>query len=111
MVTNLYTTRLIWPTKGRSQYDIESARDRARSLQLRLQEMVMFKHAPLDIWRLAVHCKALAIVGDDWVTAQNAREIAERFAPRKRYSRAERRAILDKAVAVLARLTPSSSRT
>jgi hypothetical protein len=108
-VTNPYATRLIWPTKGRTQYDIESARSRARNLQLRLEEMIMFKHAPLDIWRTAVQCRALAIVGDDRVTADNAREIADRFARPKRYSPAQRRAIHDKALAVLARLTPASN--
>ena len=101
-MSNPYTTRLIWPTKGRSQYDIESARSRAQNLQRRLQEMVMFKDAPSAIWRMAVHCRALAIVGDDRVTADNARAIADRFAPRKHYSRAERLAIHRRAQALLA---------
>ena len=105
-----YTTRLIWPTKGRSQFDIEDARSRARSLQLRLQEMIMFRDAsPSDIRRLAIHCRGLALAGDDPVTADNARQIVNRFAPRKVYSAAQRAAIRDKAIAVLVRLTPPES--
>jgi hypothetical protein len=84
MVTHPYTTRLIWPTRRRSAFDIESARSRARTLQAQLQEMIMFKHAPLDIWKLAVHCTALAEIGNDPVTAKNARAIARRFVPRRR---------------------------
>jgi len=107
-VSNPYTTRLIWPTKGRTQYDIDSARSRARNILLRLEEMILFKHPPLAIWRLAIHCRGLALAGDDPVVAQNAREIADRFAPRKRHSLAQRIAIHRKAAAMVANHTPLS---
>jgi len=105
-----YTTRLIWPTKGCSQFDIEDARSQARALQRRLEEMIMLRHSPAEIHRLAIHCKALALVGGDSVVAQNAREIADRFSPRQHYSRAQRRAIHDKALAALARLARKRGR-
>src|SRR5262249_54872672 len=107
-MSNYTTTRWVWPTTG-SDYDRDSMRSRAHNLQRRLEVMITFRHPPLDIWRVAVHCVGLAVAGGDRTIANNARKIADRFAPRKRYSLAERRAIHDKAVAVLARLTPTSS--
>jgi hypothetical protein len=103
-----YTTRWVWPTNG-GEYDRESMQSRAHNLWRRLEEMVLFRHrhAPLDIWRIATQCAGLALAGGDPVMAANAREIADRFSPRK--SLAERRAIHRKATALLASHTPASS--
>jgi hypothetical protein len=101
-----YTTRLVWPTG----LDIESARGRARRLLLQIEEMQMFGALAADVWRVAVQCRALAIIGQDPVTAENAAKIIAQVAPRKKYSAEERREIHRRATALVASFMPSSNR-
>src|SRR5262245_29965064 len=80
-----YTWRWVMPEECR-ELDIQDARNRARNLLSKLREMEMFEaaFAATAIWRLATHCKALAIIGNDKPTADSARKIADRF---KRFAR------------------------
>src|SRR5262245_2137616 len=81
----MYTTRLVMPEECR-ELDIEDARNRARNLLSKLRDMEMFEasYAATAIWRLATHCRALAIIGNDKATAEHACKIADRF---KRFAR------------------------
>src|SRR5262245_28435476 len=99
--TETYTVRLIWGRSPEMERDLAQARARDLVEAARWME---FDHRPArDIWRTAVHACGLATIAQDRVLAQNAREIADRYAPRKRYSLTERRAIHRKALALLAR--------
>jgi len=100
-----YTTRLIWERSAGMERDL--AQSKARALLEQVEWMEFSKQSRLEIWRAAVHARAYATLAQDQVLASNAAAIIERVRPPK--SVAERRAIHDKAVAVLARLTPSSS--
>src|SRR5262245_60320703 len=63
---DMYTTRLVFPHECR-ELDAEDARNRARKLLSRLRDMEMFEHmyAGRAIFRLAVLCRGLAIIGND----------------------------------------------
>jgi hypothetical protein len=106
-MTTQYSTRLVW---GRSDaMERELSQSKARALLRQLEEMQFCKQSGREIWRTAVYCRALAIVGNDPVTAQNAAEIAAQYTPRKTFTESERRQIHAKALRMVAGFTPSSS--
>src|SRR5262249_12532170 len=97
-----YAMRTIWGPSAAMERDL--AKSKAHALLTKLEEMQFYKQPRAEIWRTAVHCRALAVIAEDWVAASNAAEIVNRYAPRKRYSLAERLAIHRKAKALLKRL-------
>jgi hypothetical protein len=103
---SLYTTRLVWQRSAVMEREL--AQSKAHALLKKLEEMQFDRCSHSAIWRTAVIARAYALLAQDRVAAENALSIAGRYAPEK--SLAERRAIHRRAVAVLARLTPSSSR-
>ena len=100
-----YTVRFVW---GRSEgMERDLAESKASALLRQCEEMEFSRRPRAEIWKVAVRAHAFAVLAQDRVLASNAGEIVARVRPPK--SVAERRAIRDKAIAVLARLTPSRS--
>jgi len=101
-----YTTRLIWERSPEMERAL--AQSKASALLRQIEEMEFCKRPRSVIWRAAVHARAYAMIAQDRVLAMNAAEIIDRVRSPKRYSAAERRAIHDKALAMVASWTPSS---
>lgn len=99
-MTNSYTIRYVFERSA--EMERENARSKASAL-LREIEVMEFCHRPRAvIWKTAVKAKAFAMLAEDRAMIMNATEIIARTRPPK--SAAERRAIHDKALRVLARL-------